>query len=97
MVMLFGNDKNCEMNERMNAEQYLNSQVGDLCENLKKAFLAGQNIVYVVSDDYSVVNEALREQPVILYNFAPKQVRVGNANGSIRMILHKPYSLDWRN
>ena len=79
MVMLFGNDKNCEMNERMNAEQYLNSQVGDLCENLKKAFLAGQNIVYVVSDDYSVVNEALREQPVILYNFAPKQVRVGNA------------------
>ena len=36
------------------SEKYLDSQSGKLIEELKKAYLAGQNIVYVVTKDYAI-------------------------------------------
>ena len=46
------------------AEIYLDSQYGKLSEELKKAYLAGQNIVYVVTKDYSVVRKAIENEPI---------------------------------
>ena len=53
--------------ERMNAaSDYLESQRGRLSEALKKAYLAGQHIVYIVTTDYGVVRDVLRYHPIIL-------------------------------
>lgn len=54
------------MNEE--AKKYLESQTGKLCEELKKAYLAGQNIVYIITKDYGVVKAALDMNPVYYLN-----------------------------
>lgn len=72
------------MNEE--AEKYLESQAGKLCEELKKANLAGQNIVYIIAKDYSVVKAALDMNPVF-YLSSESQMTFGatstSGNGTI--------------
>lgn len=46
------------------SEIYLDSQSGKLTEELKKAYLAGQNIVYVVTKDYAVVKDSIKNNPI---------------------------------
>lgn len=46
------------------AFSYLHSEVGKLAEDLKKAYLAGQHIVYVIAPDPEVVRETLRIEPI---------------------------------
>lgn len=46
------------------AYRYLHSETGKLAEDLKKAYLAGQHIVYVIAPDPGVVREALRIEPI---------------------------------
>lgn len=46
------------------SEAYLESQSGKLCEEIKKAYLAGQNIVYVITKDYDVVKHAIDKNPI---------------------------------
>ena len=46
------------------SEKYMNSQAGKLTEEIKKAYLAGQHILYVVTKDYAVVKEAMFEHDV---------------------------------
>ena len=54
------------MEKKNIAHEYLQSQRGRLSEALKKAYLAGQHIVYIVTSDYVVVQEVLRNNPLIL-------------------------------
>lgn len=61
-------------------KEYLDSQRGKLSEALKKAFLAGQNIVYAVTTDYSIVREMLRYQPLILTREKPETKQIGAVN-----------------
>lgn len=57
----------------MNAksEKYFDSQCGKLSEELKKAYLAGQNIVYIVTKDYAIVKEAISSEPLFFLNAKP--------------------------
>lgn len=61
-------------------KEYLDSQRGKLSEALKKAFLAGQNIVYAVTTDYSIVREMLRYQPLILTREKAETKQIGAVN-----------------
>lgn len=61
-------------------KEYLDSQRGKLSEALKKAFLAGQNIVYAVTTDYSIVREMLRYQPLILTREKAETKQTGAVN-----------------
>lgn len=61
-------------------KEYLDSQRGKLSEALKKAFLAGQNIVYAVTTDYSIVREMLRYQPLILTREKAETKQAGAVN-----------------
>lgn len=56
------------------SERYLNSQAGKLTEEIKKAYLAGQHILYVVTKDYAVVKEAIFNEPIFfLYSKSTKE------------------------
>ena len=44
------------------SEKYLNSQAGKLTEEIKKAYLAGQHIVYIVTKDYAIVKQAINNE-----------------------------------
>jgi SpoVK/Ycf46/Vps4 family AAA+-type ATPase len=48
----------------ISSEKYLISQCGKLAEELKKAYLAGQNIVYIITKDYSVIKETINIDPI---------------------------------
>ncbi len=54
------------------SEKYLDSQTGKLIEEFKKAYLAGQNIVYVVTKDYAIVKEALKSDPLFFLYSKPE-------------------------
>lgn len=54
------------------AKNYLDSQSGKLAEELKKAYLAGQHIVYVVTKDYAVVRETIDREPLFFLRSLPK-------------------------
>lgn len=59
------------------SEKYLNSQAGKLTEEIKKAYLAGQHILYVVTKDYAVVKEAIYNEPIFfLYSKSSKEAGV---------------------
>lgn len=50
------------------SKSYLESQYGKLSEEIKKAYLAGQNIVYVITKDYAIVKEAIDKNPIFFIN-----------------------------
>ena len=59
------------------SEKYMNSQAGKLTEEIKKAYLAGQHILYVVTKDYAVVKEAIYNEPIFfLYSKSSKEAGV---------------------
>ena len=59
------------------SEKYMNSQAGKLTEEIKKAYLAGQHILYVVTKDYAVVKEAIYNEPIFfLYSKSCKEAGV---------------------
>lgn len=64
------------------SEKYLDSQSGKLTEELKKAYLAGQNIVYVVTKDYAIVKEAIDNDPIFFLSSRPMTEVVGTHTSS---------------
>lgn len=65
------------------SEKYLDSQSGKLIEELKKAYLAGQNIVYVVTKDYYIVKEALNSDPLFFLYSKSETEKVGSHTSSL--------------
>lgn len=65
------------------SEKYLDSQSGKLIEELKKAYLAGQNIVYVVTKDYSIVKEALNSDPLFFLYSKPETEIAGSHTSTL--------------
>lgn len=53
------------------SEKYLNSQAGKLTEEIKKAYLAGQHIVYIVTKDYAIVKQAINNEPIFFLRSKP--------------------------
>lgn len=64
------------------SDKYLDSQTGKLIEELKKAYLAGQNIVYVVTKDYAIVKEALKSDPLFFLYSKPESNVVSTLTNS---------------
>lgn len=65
------------------SERYINSQAGKLTEELKKAYLAGQNIVYIVAKDYAVVKEAINNDPVFFLFSRPVTANAATTTSSL--------------
>ena len=62
-----------------NTEQYLNSQKGRLSEGIKKAILSQVPVIYVVTEEISLVYEVLREDQIIESSFQGDVSQVGEA------------------
>lgn len=65
------------------AEKYQGSQVGKLTEEIKKAYLAGLHILYVVTKDFDIVREAILREPIFFLTTRPTTKNVGVTMSSL--------------